>query len=621
MVSALVCSAVAASAFDAEACGGLFCSASNPVNQAAERIIFAQDGDMVHAVIEIQYQGPSSSFAWVLPVPGGQAVEVGVSSRQALDALQQASNPQYNLTTTFEPCPNEDDDVTADDDSGGDDFAAEPEPEAEPGSVEVVASGSVGPYDYVQLSVDETLPDVVDVVVNWLEENDYDVANLGIDRLEPYLASGLDLIAFRLTKGTDTGSIRPVTLSWSADYPVIPIRPTAVAANDDMGVMVWVLGSARAVPTNYAHLELNEAKINWFNPAPSYNDVIIAAADEAGGQGFVTEQSTDAGRFRSVILPEFMQVEFDNLRSGQFSTLESFFESVVEFGTFYDPTTYRASAYDGLLDTLSDADLLPLREGATPEQFAACVACYFAVDVPVRNDLYPSTPYDPVTDPILQVDVAAFLDGLEENVLEPMSETRALFKPELTVTRFYTTLSADEMTVDPAFDFNPDLAPVDNVHTAERYIRCDGSQSVTLPQGFVVEAPNGATWPVAVDDEVPMNYQIRQLSLSGQGEVVIDNRERITERLTDLDVGGAADDDATGDDDVTADDDVTGDDDAADDDVSTADDDADPMNSGVDEDADDSCSVTAPGRRFPAHGLAWLAAASLAFALLRRRRG
>ena len=41
------------------ACGGLFCSAANPVNQAAERIIFAQSAGRVDAVIEIQYEGPS----------------------------------------------------------------------------------------------------------------------------------------------------------------------------------------------------------------------------------------------------------------------------------------------------------------------------------------------------------------------------------------------------------------------------------------------------------------------------------------------------------------------------------------------------------------------------------
>ena len=47
----------------AVACGGFFCQATSPVNQAAERIIFAHDAGKVTAVIEIKYQGPSTSFS------------------------------------------------------------------------------------------------------------------------------------------------------------------------------------------------------------------------------------------------------------------------------------------------------------------------------------------------------------------------------------------------------------------------------------------------------------------------------------------------------------------------------------------------------------------------------
>jgi len=64
----LLCGGIAASALSSEpaqACGGLFCSSANPVNQAAERIIFAQEGGRTSAVIEIQYQGPAERFAWV----------------------------------------------------------------------------------------------------------------------------------------------------------------------------------------------------------------------------------------------------------------------------------------------------------------------------------------------------------------------------------------------------------------------------------------------------------------------------------------------------------------------------------------------------------------------------
>ena len=53
--------------------------------------------------------------------------------------------------------------------------------------------------------------------------------------------------------------------------------------------MTWLLSDARAVPMNYNALELNEARINWFNASSNYNDVVTAAANDAGGQGFVTE--------------------------------------------------------------------------------------------------------------------------------------------------------------------------------------------------------------------------------------------------------------------------------------------------------------------------------------------
>ena len=54
---------------EARACGGFFCQAV-PINQAAEQIIFRQNGDQVTAVVLIQYVGDAEDFSWVLPVPG-----------------------------------------------------------------------------------------------------------------------------------------------------------------------------------------------------------------------------------------------------------------------------------------------------------------------------------------------------------------------------------------------------------------------------------------------------------------------------------------------------------------------------------------------------------------------
>src|SRR5690606_12837640 len=136
-------------------------------------------------------------------------------------------------------------------------------------------------------------------------------------------------------------------------------------------VKVWVLGDSRAVPTTYLHLELNEAMINWFNPNATYNAVVTAAADEAGGQGFVTEFSGPAGNLASLVFSAFDEARWDTVNQGQFATMADFLEAaLVNF-----------QGYDGLADVLADPEALPLREGATPEQFQACLRCYFEENV------------------------------------------------------------------------------------------------------------------------------------------------------------------------------------------------------------------------------------------------
>lgn len=535
-------------ASDAAACGGLFCSNSNPVNQAAERIVFAKNDDgTVSAAIEILYQGPSEQFAWVLPVPAAR-IDVAVSSKQAFDALQQASNPVYNLQTSFDPeCPQP---VGA----GAPPSAPMPEPDAaaegDSGSpVTVVASGNVGPYDYTQIEVDPADADPAQAAIDWLEENGYDVGALGPEVLRVYLAQEMNLLAFKLTKGNDTGSIRPVLLSYPGERPVIPIRPTAVAANEDMGILVWVLGSGRAVPTTYLHLELNEARIDWFNPNPTYNEVIIRAADEAGGNGFVTEQAGPAGDFAQNVFPDWKEEQFAQLRTGEFASMQDFLEMAQavaqshfypSFSGFGGPLGDAAvsigqNQYDGFMDVLGDPEIVPLREGATAEQLNACVSCYFQVDVPVRNDLYPETPFDPDADPLLELNVDRFLDALEADVIDPLRQTRALFESHSHVTRLYTTLSADEMVIDPEFDLNPDLEDVSNVHTATRVFECNGNDwTIRLPSGIELQG-NGGTWPVSLDDEVmPFNVRILQLSTEGEGEVVLDQTDLVLSRLYDL---------------------------------------------------------------------------------------
>jgi MYXO-CTERM domain-containing protein len=496
----------------AQACGGFFCSAAQPVNQAAERIVFADNGDgTVTAVIQIMYEGPSESFSWLLPISSvPQGDDIAVASDIAFQRLQSATNPQYTLTTRVEgTCKNGDPDFGGGrSGAGGSSQGGGPTigPGGNDGGVTVVGSGVVGAFEWTVISIDESLPEPADVAVTWLGENGYDVPAGAAALLGPYLEEGLYLLALRLTKGSDVGSIRPIVLTYEASRPMIPIKLTAVAANDDMGVMTWLLGSGRGIPQNYLALELNEARLNWFNPSLNYNDVVTAAADDAQGQGFVTEFAGPSSTLATAVWSQYDDQMWQSFSTGVYSSFNEIFSTA---NSFY-------GTWDGFWDAVRATVTLPA--GLAFEDFQVCPNCYSG-----------QITFSP----------AAFIAALEDSVIEPVRLVQDLIDEHPNVTRLYSTLSAAEMTVDPLFAYNADLEDVSNVHTAERIIECnpdvfefEAPWRIELPQGGVVRgtADQVGTWPAEFSDQ-PANFRILRQAESGEGRVVEDNGPTINDML------------------------------------------------------------------------------------------
>jgi MYXO-CTERM domain-containing protein len=499
---------------DARACGGFFCSQSQGVNQAAERIVFANNGDdTVTAVIEIQYAGPAEKFSWLLPissVPMGDQIAVG--SSRAFQLLQQASNPQYSLTTvvegTCDPVP------VVDGGFGGTGNQGFPSSaggaggaSAGPGGVMVEASGLVGSFEWTVISIDEALPEPVDAAVEWLTENGYDVPEGARGLLGPYLMDGMYLLALRLQKGASAGSIRPIVLTYSASRPMIPIKLTAVAANENMGVMTWVLADAQAVPKNYNALELNEARINWFNANSNYNAVVTEAADEAGGQGFVTEYAQPASNLVGTTWTEVDAALWNAIETNQDGVTPS---------QLVDRTLQTYAGWDGFWDVFREHVTLPPQ--ITLEQIQACPFC-------THDGLVPSPEY---------------LAALESDVIEPAQVIEKLLAARPFVTRLYSTLSAAEMTVDPLFTYNADLEPISNLHTAERIIECapgyypnTAPWRIELPQGGVIRGgpQDIGNWPASFADQ-PANRRILRQGEAGPGQVLEDNGPSIDAEIS-----------------------------------------------------------------------------------------
>jgi hypothetical protein len=496
------------------ACGGFFCNQSQPVNQAAESIIFADNGDgTTTAVIQIQYQGPSKSFSWLLPISSVPKADsdIGVASNLALQRLQFATNPSYTLTTRVEGTCRQDDGRNFGSSAGG--SASGGGLNSGPildsgGGVTVEASGVVGAFEWAVISLDKSLAEPADAAIEWLKLNQYDVPEGAGSLLGPYLADGMYLLALKLTKGADSGSIRPIVLTYAGTEASIPVKLTAVAANDDMGVLAWVLGPKRAVPKNYLSLELNEARINWFNAAPTYNSVVVQAADDAGGQGFVTEFAGATSKLANVVWTQSDQQSWSIVQSQVYGSFADMFNQV--YGQYV--------GWDGFWDATRAAVTLPA--DLAFEDFKLCPNCYAGQ---------------------IQFKPATYIAELQRLVIDPVKSVQDLVDAHPTLTRMYTTLSAEEMTLDPVFTFNADQGEVDNLHTAERVIECNPNVSqfeapwrIELPQGGVVRgtANSVGTWPTALD-VLPANSRIVRTGDSGAGKVVEDNSEPILTKLAD----------------------------------------------------------------------------------------
>jgi len=448
------------------ACGGFFCS-NFPVNQVNERILFVQDEGTITTHVQIQYNGNAPDFAWILPVPS--IPELTVSHNDLFTQLQFATQPSFFL------------DFKEDQGCGlfFPPFARvlDSAAEAEDGGVQVVSSGRVGPYETAVITADDP-----DALVQWLEDNNYDLDAVGSELLRPYVDGGFYFLALRLAPDRDLGDLQPIALTYQADQPAIPIRLTAVATQPDMGVLVWVLGEQRAIPQNYLHVQINEARIDWFNGGFNYNEVVTEAANEADGQAFVTDF---AGA--SKIMEQRIFLE------GRFS-LEGL-PSITDPARFIDELLIRGFPRDAQMQSLLRRHIpMPtpvLTEGVLQVVFRGDEDAYLrSVNDGTLQTIAESSFYNNINayeeyTGRLEFDPVPLIADIEAVIVEPLRDAQKLFDDHPYLTRLFTTLSAEEMTVDPVFAFNPDLPDVTNTHSAEAHFECrDGEE--TLPEDLVL---------------------------------------------------------------------------------------------------------------------------------------
>ena len=275
----VLAAAIALAAFaapkSAEACGGFFCS-QTPIDQSAERIIFAQNGENVVSYVQVAYSGSAEDFAWVVPVSSVPEVDTAEATLfQMFDQLTSVSitPPDCLMNRAMNMSESDGDGV-----AGSAPGAAEDE-------VTVFSSGDAGPYHY-----DVVGSENAQLLINWLNDNDYIITSPMEPMIEHYVTSNQMFLAMKLQADQGVDALKPVKLTFEGDNAVVPIRLTAVAADPHMGIIVWMLGESRAVSANFANVELNMEDVRFdFALRSNYRTVVSRTVDAAGGHAFITE--------------------------------------------------------------------------------------------------------------------------------------------------------------------------------------------------------------------------------------------------------------------------------------------------------------------------------------------
>ncbi|MDP2341273.1 MAG: DUF2330 domain-containing protein [Deltaproteobacteria bacterium] len=282
----LAVAVVVCAADQALACGGLFCSqvSPTPVDQAAERILFEiLDDGSVSATVEIKYQGDPDEFSWIVPVSGVPDF-VEVAEKDELQLLDAATAPTFLPPQIDCPDNNSPSFGCASDQL----FAGVPaEGEGDAGGVNVIAYPSVGPFEEIVVVEGGNAA----VLMAWLSDRGYQVNDKMQPFIEQYTVEGYKFLATQLRSDATVQDMVPIRFHCPQPNPEIPLRLTAIAAQAEMGFLVFVAGPQRYAPLNFAEVKIDDDDLRLGGNGNNYFPLISKRIDEAGGQGFIVERA------------------------------------------------------------------------------------------------------------------------------------------------------------------------------------------------------------------------------------------------------------------------------------------------------------------------------------------
>jgi MYXO-CTERM domain-containing protein len=530
---ALASATLVAAHGDASACGGLFCGgpppnpfAPLPVAQNGENVVFSLTKDpaggapTLQAHIQILYTGDAAAFSWVVPVDAAPTLSTGTD--RLFTQLAAVTQPRFQATsmlsgTCIAPPTGPGTTGTAGAGGGfigGTGAAGTSGSAGTSGGVTVSFQGAVGPFDAAVIKSEDPTE-----LKTWLTDNAYVISDAASGLIDVYVRENKHFVALKLLNGVGVRSIQPIVLTFRGTEACVPLRLTAIAANPDMPVLVWVLSDRRVAPRGFYEMKIDEARIDWLRSGANYfgpQGLVSLAANEAGGNAFVTEYAGVSSIARTQV---YSNGQFNMTTLTTAMTPPVYVQALINMGLANDPL---------MLPLLSK--YIPMPEalkamGVTEQQFYANIGGYW------QQFAFP--PYD----------LMLLTNEIWKTIVTPRIEAQMMIDSHPYLTRLNTFISPDEMNKDPFFFESRDLTNVPNVHTAVirtmcgnmDYLQCNAPMRLELPDGRMAwlragskaTTCQGATPSVAGLASLPAAEIAWQREETGEGIRVIDNTAAI----------------------------------------------------------------------------------------------
>ena len=239
-------------------CGFYVARADTSLFNRASQVVIVRDDDRTVITMANDFQGEVDDFAVVIPVPTFiEREQINVAERALVEHLDAYTSPRLVEYHDPDPCNNYYlKSSRRSNDAAFPSSIQEAEMEAKADGVTIEASYTVGEYDILVLSAEESSG-----LVRWLNDNDYKIPAGAEKVIGSYLKQDMRFFVAKVNLSEQSklgySYLRPLQVAYESKKFMLPIRLGTLNAKGKQELYVYALTrSGRVETTNYRTVKL-----------------------------------------------------------------------------------------------------------------------------------------------------------------------------------------------------------------------------------------------------------------------------------------------------------------------------------------------------------------------------